>query len=235
MRCTAQEVYNKLKNGEVFESSGQIKFCFCDIDIIVRQKDVVGNIIQEWLKSWFDKIGIDYALSKNTQTPPDFYLNPDNREEDLLEVKAFNHSAGPAFDIANYRMYMDELIKKPYMLNADYLIFGYDMSNDGIVTVKDLWIKKVWEITRPMKNGSLNLQVKKGTIYNIRPGVWYKESTRIIPMFACLEDFISALDNTAREIGEILNWKKCFSESYKDYYVKPLKIPKWEEISYKYR
>ena len=166
MKLTAQQVYDKLINDDkILDLQGQIKFQFGDVDIIVKQKDVVGNIIQEWLQGWLDKRGIEYAPSENTQMPPDFFLNPDNKTADLLEVKAFNRNASPGFDIADFRMYEEEIINKPYMLNVDYLIFGYDMNDDGIVTIKDLWIKKVWEITRRMEDWSLNLQVKAGVVH----------------------------------------------------------------------
>lgn len=128
--------------------------------------------------------------------PPDCFLNPDDLTKDLLEVKAFNCSASPGFDIADFRMYEEEIIDKPYMLHVDYLIFGYDMSDDGIVTVKDLWIKKAWEITRRMDNWALNLQVKQGVVHKISPEVWYSKKVGNFPMFACLEDFISAVEET---------------------------------------
>ena len=147
MRLTGREVYEKLiHEDKILELQGQIKFFFGDVDIIVKQKDVVGNIIQEWLQGWLDKRGIEYAPSANTQMPPDFFLNPDDKTKGLLEVKAFNRNASPGFDIADFRMYEEEIVDKPYMLDVDYLIFGYDMSDDGVVVVKDLWIKKVWEI-----------------------------------------------------------------------------------------
>ena len=61
------------------------------------------------------------------------------------------------------------------------LVFGYDMSEDGVVTVRNLWLKKVWEICRPMQSGSgknkviwpLNLQIKQGVVHKIRPAKWY--------------------------------------------------------------
>ena len=85
MRLTAQQVYDKLINEDkILELQGQIRFFFGDVDIIVKQKDVVGNIIQEWLQGWLDKRGIEYAPSENTQMPPDFFLNPDDRTRDLL-------------------------------------------------------------------------------------------------------------------------------------------------------
>lgn len=82
---------------------------------------------------------IEYALNDNTQMPPDFYLNPDNMKENLMEIKAFNYKAGPGFDIADFRMYEQEIAQKPWMLDVTYLIFGYEMSEDGIVTIKKVW------------------------------------------------------------------------------------------------
>ena len=39
-------------------------------------------------------------------------------------------------------MYAEEIVEKPWMLDVDYHIFGYRMGDDGIVTIKDLWLKK---------------------------------------------------------------------------------------------
>ena len=197
MKLTAQEIYDQLiKEDKILELNGQIKFYLGDIDIIVKQKDVVGNIIQEWVLGWLEKRGIEYAPSRNTQMPPDFYLDPDDLTKNLLEVKAFNRTASPGFDIADFRMYQNEIISKPYMLNVDYLIFGYDMSDEGIVTIKDLWLKKVWEITRRMKDWAINLQIKENVVHKIRPGVWYSSRQNNYPMFRCLEDFVSAIEQT---------------------------------------
>lgn len=88
MRLTAQQVYDKLiQEDQILQVEGQIRFFLGDVDIIVKQKDVVGNIIQEWLQGWLDKRGVEYAPSENTQMPPDFFLNPDDLTTDLLEVK----------------------------------------------------------------------------------------------------------------------------------------------------
>ena len=240
MKLSAQSIYNKLLNEDkILEGQGQIKFFFGDVDIVVKQKDVVGNIIQEWLQGWLDKRGIIYAPSNNTQMPPDFFLNPNDLTKDLLEVKAFNRSASPGFDIADFRMYEEEIIKKPYMLDVDYLIFGYDMNDDGIVTIKDIWLKKVWEITRRMEGWAINLQVKQGVVHKIRPGVWYSNKKGNIPMFKCLEDFISAIEETVYQNPKTHNdaavWKKKFIASYKKYYGKKLIIPRWGDIEHKYQ
>lgn len=239
MRLNALKVFEKLLDEDkLLEIEGQIKFSLGDVDIIVKQKDVVGNIIQEWLQGWMDKREIEYALNDNTQMPPDFFLNPDDKTTDLLEVKAFNRSASPGFDIADFRMYEEEIIEKPYMLNVDYLIFGYDMSDDGVVTIKDLWLKKVWEITRRMDGWSINLQVKQGVVHKIRPGVWYSDRPGNIPMFKCIEDFIAAIEEAVYQNPKThesaATWKKNFIDSYRKFYGVKLDIPRWQEIAPKY-
>lgn len=239
MRLNALKVFEKLLDEDkLLEIEGQINFFLGDVDIIVKQKDVVGNIIQEWLQGWMDKREIEYALNDNTQMPPDFFLNPDDKTTDLLEVKAFNRSASPGFDIADFRMYEEEIIEKPYMLNVDYLIFGYDMSDDGVVTIKDLWLKKVWEITRRMDGWSINLQVKQGVVHKIRPGVWYSDRPGNIPMFKCIEDFIAAIEEAVYQNPKThesaATWKKNFIDSYRKFYGVKLDIPRWQEIAPKY-
>lgn len=235
-RMTAQEIYEKLIEEEIQKKEGRIKFYLSDVDIIVKQKDVVGNIIQEWLQGWFDKNGIEYAVSDNTQMPPDFFLTPDNLKKDLLEVKAFNRY--PGFDIADFRMYAEEIIKKPYMLDVDYLIFKYSMSKDGIVTIKDLWLKKVWEITRRMEEWPINLQIKGKVVHKIRPGVWYSTRRQDFKMFTCLEHFLSAMEETVYKNPKTHEsagtWKNDFLNSYFNFYGKNLDIPRWMDIKANY-
>ena len=239
MKANARKVFEKLLDEDrLLEIEGQIKFFLGDVNIIVKQKDVVGNIIQEWLQGWMDKRGIEYALNDNTQMPPDFFLNPQNRTEDLLEVKAFNRSASPGFDIADFRMYEEEIIDKPYMLNVDYLIFGYDMSDEGVVTIKDLWLKKVWEITRRMDGWPINLQVKQGVVHKIRPGVWYSDRPGNIPMFRSMEDFVSAIEETVyqnpKTHEDAGTWRRKFVDSYKKFYGVKLDVPRWQDIASSY-
>ena len=234
MEMTAQEIYNKLRNEDkILELEGQIKFYLGDVDIIVKQKDVVGNIIQEWLQGWLDKRGIDYDPSENTQMPPDFFLDKEDHTVELLEVKAFNRSATPAFDIADFQMYINEIIEEPYMLDAYYLIFGYEMSDDGIVTIRDLWLKKVWEITRRMEDWPLNLQIKKETVHKIRPGVWYSDKTDY-KNFDSVEQYISAIEESIYKYPKThhlaADWKNRFLKSYKEYYGVDLDIPRWNDI-----
>lgn len=238
-KLTAKQIYTKLiDEDKILEVAGQIRFFLGDVDIIVRQKDVVGNIIQEWLEGWLKKRGIVYSVNPNTQMPPDFFLDPKDKTRGLLEVKAFNRKATPGFDIADFTMYSEEIIREPYMLDVDYLIFGYQMGEDGIVTVKDIWLKKVWEITRRMADWPLNLQVKKDVVQKIRPGVWYSKKPRDFRIFERLEDFLSAMEETVYQNEDTRKkgsqWKNRFLASYRNFYGKSLMIPHWAEIQDRY-
>ena len=224
MKFTAQDVYNKLMNDDqILTSSGQIVFKFGDIGIIVKQKDVVGNIMQEWVKEWLAQNRITYEISQNTQMPPDFYLDPSDKTVDLLEVKAFDNNRGPGFDIADFRMFAAEAIDKPYMLDADYLIFGYVMNN-GVVRIKNLFLKKVWEITCSSADWPMKLQVKQNVVHKIRPSTWYSSKVTFKP-FTCLEHFVSALEQTVYQNADTRHmagkWQNRFLKSYQDHYGKP--------------
>lgn len=238
LKLTSKDIYKMLiDRDKILEQVGQIRFYLGNIDIIVKQKDVVGNIIQEWLEGWLKKNNVDYAPSENTQMPPDFFLDPDNRTEGLLEVKAFNINASPGFDIADFRMYVEEIVEKPYMLNVDYLIFGYEMDENGYVVIRQIWLKKVWEITRRMDKWPINLQVKQNVVHKIRPGVWYNKPKNYY-IFRRLEDFIAAIEETVYRNPKTREnagtWQENFIESYEEYYGKKLDIPRWYDIEDSY-
>jgi hypothetical protein len=240
MKLTAQEVFNKLLlEDKILEVKGQIKFYLGDVNIIVKQRDVVGNIMQEWLEGWLKQNCVPYKLNTNTQMPPDFYLNPDDLTEELLEVKAFNYDASPGFDIADFNAYQSEIINHPFMLHTKYLIFGYKMQEDGYVIIKDIWLKNVWEICRRMENWPLNLQIKDKVVHKIRPCTWYSKGKSIkYKPFEKLEDFVSAIEQTVyqnpktrEKSGE---WLILFMRSYENKYRTRMIVPRWKEIEENY-
>jgi type II restriction enzyme len=233
------DLYKRLINeSKILTSQGKITFAFSNVDIVVCQRDVVGNIVQEWLEGWLKKNDIEYSTNENTQMPPDFFLDPSNKKHHLLEVKAFNFEATPGFDIADFRMYEEELITKPWMLDVDYLIFGYEMSPSGQVSIKRLWLKKVWEITSSSSDWPLKLQVKKNVVHKIRPCNWYSEFTQFV-VFNSKEDFLSAIEETVFRNPATHNsggtWRNDFLRSYKNYYGVDLNIKHWDEIKDKYQ
>lgn len=240
IKQTAEEIYSRLVNDDKIQrEKGQIRFYLGDVDIIVKQKDVVGNIIQEWLEGWLEKKGIAFSNNPNTQMPPDLFLNPDDKTTGLLEVKAFNYEAAPGFDIADFKSYQGEIIEKPYMLHTKYLIFGYVMSDDGIVSIKKLWLENVWDICRTSDLWALNVQFKNGVVHKIRPAKWYSRSKAIkyLP-FECLEDFLAAVEETVYDNPDTreksAGWRKRMEESYLEFYGKRISIPRWVDIREKY-
>ena len=121
----------------------------------------------------------------------------------------------------------------------DYLILGYDTSDDGVVAIKDVWLKKVWQITRRMENYPINLQVKEGVIHKIRPGVWYSEWVTDYAIFDRLEDFISAIEETTFKEPKLRSsvastWLAVFQRNYKAWYGEELNVPRWNDIKDKY-
>ncbi|HPF00765.1 MAG TPA: NgoBV family restriction endonuclease [Bacteroidales bacterium] len=240
MKLTAQEVFNKLMlEDKILEVKGQIKFYLGNVSIVVRQRDVIGNIMQEWLEGWLNQNQVLHKINTNTQMPPDFYLNPDDLTSELLEVKAFNYDASPGFDIADFNAYQSEIIEQPFMLHTKYLIFGYQMQDDGYVVIKKLWLKNVWEICRRMEKWPLNLQIKDKVVHKIRPCTWYSQGRSVkFKPFESLEDFISAMEQTVyqnpktrEKSGE---WLKVFLKSYENKYNTKLKVPRWDDIEDNY-
>jgi len=118
------------------------------------------------------------------------FLDPEYKTCNLVEIKAFNYQESPAFDIAEPLAYLEEIVKRPYMLYTDYLIFGYKMDEEtGIITIENMWLKKIWEICSPSKTKGLPIG---GQAVKIRPSKWYNKSKRATPNFTSLEDSLSA-------------------------------------------
>lgn len=58
-------------------------------------------------------------------------------------------------------------------------------------------------------------------------------------MFTCLEDFISAIEETVYQNPKTHNdasdWKRKFLQNYKNFYGKDINIPRWNDIRNKYK
>jgi len=244
MRLTAEDIYNKLVFEElILTKRGTIRFHLSDVDIIVKQRDTVGNIMQEWVEGWMTSKGIEFVPNPNTQMPPDEFLDPDNPTHNLLEIKAFNYQAVPAFDIASFNAYVKEIIEKPYMLHVHYLIFGYTMDDEGYVTINNVWLRKVWEISRPMEDWSINLQVKHNIVQKMRPGIWWTVGDvdrRRFKNFDSLENYLSAIEEAVYQNPETHaaagTWLRRMKAAYNAFYpLSPLGvIPRWSDIKDNY-
>ena len=195
MKVTGEQLYSKLVDDyKVIGETGIINFTLKDLTISIETKDTVGNLLQEWLKAWMKKESVEFEENTNSQTFPDFHLDKENRKKGLLEVKSFDWKRGPGFDLANFDSYCNSLLESAYRIDSDYLILAYQMEGSQI-NIKDVWLKKIWELSCPSGTYPIKVQEKKQVIYNLRPGVWYSERSRFKP-FSSKEEFLSALNET---------------------------------------
>lgn len=241
IRMTAQEIYEALINQNSINTAvGQISFNLRGITVIVKTKDIVGGAIENWVNGWLEENNVDYEFNAITQSKPDLYLNPDDQKHNLLEVKAFNRKKGPAFDLADFVGFADELIQKPYLLDLDCLIFGYEMDEKtGDIRIKDVWLKKIWQLAATSGEWPLKVQgtKDKSVVKKVRPGTWYSRRAK----FKCFEnklDFLSAYEQTYYDYqatrAKAKDWKNQLEQSYKKHYGEELIIPRWDEIKHKY-
>ena len=220
MKLTAPELYKKLVDDyKIIGETAIINFSLKDLTISVETKDTVGNLLQEWLKAWLMKEKIEFEENNNSQVFPDFYLDKHNQKTDLLEVKTFNFKGGPGFDLANFDSYCNSLLVNAYRIDSDYLIFAYEM-HGSVITIKNVWLKKIWELAGPSGTYPLKVQEKKSIIYNIRPAIWYSTTSTFKP-FASKEDFLLALNETRYQYPQTRHtnghWLQNVIKNYKEH------------------
>lgn len=220
-RLTAEEIYQKLITEEcIIGKIGYIQFTLNDVSVKINSKDTVGNLFQEWLKQWLKTSDIEHCENENRQKFPDFYLNLEDRQTGLLEVKTFDYDKSPNFDIANFDAYCNSLLTDAYRLDSKYLIFGYSMSNEGDITINNIWLKNIWEIAGASGTYPLRVQEKKQIIYNIRPVIWYSNRAKFKP-FSSKEEFLHALNETRYEYNVTKpsnnHWLRNVLKNYKEY------------------
>lgn len=195
MKMSAERLYEKLVSGYgIIGQTGVITFTLKGFSIEIESKDSVGNLIQEWLQNWMQAQGIEFEENPSSQTFPDIFLDIENRTKGLLEIKTFDIDRGPGFDLANFDSYCNSLLTHSYRLDSDYLILAYQMKGAAI-TIKNVWLKKIWEIAGASSKYPLKVQEKKNIIYNIRPTTWYSERNTFKP-FSSKEEFLKALNET---------------------------------------
>jgi type II restriction enzyme len=168
------------------------------ITLEVNTKDTIGNLVQEWIKAWMLKENIEFENPPSTQDFPDFQLDITNHKKGLLEIKCFDYDASPNFDIAAFLAYRRSLLEYPFRLDSDYLIIGYAMKNTDII-IKDVWLKKVWEICGPSEKWDLRCNVKQGELTNVRPIKWYNNERTKFKPFNNAKEFIEAFDSNQRQ------------------------------------
>lgn len=235
MRTTIDHVFNVLREELENDNTGKISFKLAQVEITVKQNNVVGNIIEEWLDSWLTQHDFDHIYNHG-QCSPDFWFDLDDRNKGWVEIKSFTGNAN--FDIANYMSFISEIVDKPWKLDSKYLCIKYTMNDEtGIVTIDNVWLKNVWEISSPSAKWAVKMQDKKGVIYNLRPSGLSVSSGRF-STFATLEHFLSALDfvvKTYPQTSEIgMRFRQRVERAYSAYHESDIRIPLWQDIADQY-
>lgn len=216
-KVTAQDIYDLLLNEfKIKEQIGSVEIILGGISAKYNGKDAIGDLLQEWLGEWLKQKNFYFRTRANTQEFPDFLLAEDDKSG-FLEIKTFNANATPAFDIANFDSYNKSLLIKPERLDADYLIFGYKMV-DSVLSIDNLWLKKVWEIAGTSGANPVNMQTKNSQPYNLRPIKWYAEKAKNKP-FENKTEFINAIAQTLEKYAHSTssyseNWLENVKEKY---------------------
>lgn len=193
-KINAIDLYNLLLNDfKIQDQIGTVEIILGGISAKYSGKDAIGDLLQEWLGEWLRQNNYYFRTRINTQEFPDFLLNEDDIGG-FLEIKTFNALASPAFDIANFDSYNKSLLIKPERLDADYLIFAYKMI-DSVLSIENIWLKKVWEIAGSSGANPINMQTKNNQPYNLRPIKWYADRTRNKP-FPNKISFLNAIEET---------------------------------------
>jgi type II restriction enzyme len=208
----AQDIYEKMQSANITSFSGHIEFTLGNLSVQLETMDIVGGAIQEWFGQWLKDQNFKFTTPINTQSFPDFILGAN----DYLEVKCFNFSAGPAFDIANYGAYIESLLINPERLDASYLIFGYSMTNREI-KIEKIWMKNIWEIAGPSPTNILEIQKKRGEPVNIRPKKWYVHQNK---NFSNKSQFVEALHKSALHFAYPRSHNKSWLDSLEISYKK---------------
>jgi type II restriction enzyme len=192
---SALEIMNKLVDeGILKQNYARIFIDFLKVKSEILSKDSIGSIIQVWLEEWFKKEKIFYKTMDNSQERPDFILSK-KENEGFVEIKAFCSSGSPSFDIQSWNAFLNLMLKNPNHIHSDYLIFEYEIYNKKF-KIKNLFLKKIWEMSRPMSrakiNWPINVQYKNNEITNLRPRGNLNEEK----FFNNEEEFLNAIQQT---------------------------------------
>lgn len=216
----ARQLYDELNKNGLTKNTGFAEFSLLEKTVRVTAKSAFGYVFQDWLEKWMESKSIKFNKNTNSQDWPDLFLEPStDNPKGVVEVKTFDVNEGANFDIANFDAYCRSILTHSYRLDADYLIFCYSLNDAGDFRIKDMWLKKVWEISCPSEKLPLRCQVKQNVIVNIRPARWDSNASRFKP-FSSRRDFVRAISDTLsvydKRSKESKDWFERVAKNYKD-------------------
>ena len=187
-----EELYNKAVM-DIKGEKGVITINIAGIPKTSKSNDIIGNCVQEWIPQWLEDNGLRLEANDKTQVFPDFTAVIRGKRYDM-EVKSWNSTANPAFDISNFNGFYREIYSRPNKLHAKYLIFAYTPTTHGF-QIDDVYLKNLWEITSPAHKYPIGLQVKQGQPYAIRPFAFHTNPDK---SFSNIEEFVNAIYMTRK-------------------------------------
>ena len=98
MTSGSQKIINALDKSNLKQAKIEILCKIKNIEFEVKNKDIMGNLMQSWLEVFLTENKINWK-PKGSQEYPDFDLDND----EYLELKCYFKDASPAFDIANFK------------------------------------------------------------------------------------------------------------------------------------
>ena len=210
----AQDIIKMLEADGIYSATGRITMELNGIAVVCKQHDTIGNLLQEWLCNYLKHKGIYFRMPES-QKFPDFYLSESNLTG-LCEMKAYLYPRSPAFDVANFQTYIRSLREHPERLDTDYLIVNYTAA-EGKIGIKQMWLKKVWNITGPAEGYALKCQRKNRQLVNIRPATWTSGKSKFPPFndpVPFLKAVAETIQNESNSRDEAKTWLKEVVDGY---------------------
>lgn len=203
-----EQLYEKALN-DIQGEKGVITINIGGIPKISRSNDIIGNCVQEWIPQWLEDNGLKLEANQSSQAFPDFTAVLGGKKYDM-EIKCWNYTNNPAFDISNFDGFYREVYKSPAKLYAKYLVFGYVPTAHGF-KIENIYLKNLWELTGKSTKYPIGLQVKQGRPFAIRPTTFHKPNCK---HFACLDEFVNAIYGTRKmfELPDMVEpdeWLDC--------------------------
>ena len=230
---TPQELLKGLIDDGILskQNKGTMKIEFLNITSEKINNDAVGTLLQSWLENWLEDKKYFFKKPSNSQERPDIYLKKKSKIDGLLEIKAFYNS--PGFDLQSWNAFLNLLLINPNHIYADYLIFDYDIINNKNFIIENIFLKKIWELSKPMGSRAkiqwpVNVQYKNSEIVNLRP-ISAKDMKENKTYFENALDFLEAIQKTIEKYDKSKSehkdgkWLKNVKLKYKSKMKKEIK------------
>ena len=138
-------------------------------EITIEGNDAVGTILEEFIAKLLTE-KFEHFIKGESNEPPDIF---DEKNKWNLEIKCFNISNPPSFDIYSISKFLGEKEEDDWLsktlYKTDYLIFGYEINSEGRRYLKSIHQTKLHEILGYGGKHGISVQYSGGQYKNIRP------------------------------------------------------------------